>query len=107
MVDSMETKVARLEDKVNRIEGILDGRPGEKGLKQSFTDFYAAYEQREKDKMRYDDRQSAKQNLIIALGMLILTALIAFFTWLGVHHDKQAMLQSANPTVVAEYSSAR
>jgi hypothetical protein len=57
MVDpGLSAKVFRLEDKVNRIEGILDGRPGEKGLKQEFTDFFATYKSREEDKMKFDDR---------------------------------------------------
>ena len=57
MVDPpLSAKVFSLEKTVNRLEGILEGRPGEKGLKQEFTDFFATYKSREEDKMKFDDR---------------------------------------------------
>lgn len=116
MVDSLETKVGRLEDKVARIESILDGRPGEKGLKQAFTDFFSAYRQREEDKRIYDDRQerkldrqAQKQNLMI--GILTVVGLIGSLL-IGIltyeHEMHKAFFDSANPTYSeAETSTAR
>lgn len=70
---SINERVGILETTVASHEDTLVGRAGEKGLKQTVTDFMAVWASRETDKMKYDDQQNKKNNLLIAIGALLLT----------------------------------
>ena len=103
-------RVGYLERDMTRVLGILEGRQGttEKGLKVEFGEFVTWIRTRDEERKIYEGRQEKKSNLIIALGMLILTALLAFFTWVGTRNSKEGLLHSENPTQTAsEDATAR
>jgi hypothetical protein len=79
-----ESRILTLENKMDDVMRILkgNGRPGlidqVNDHVRQFTNFFAVYTSREEDKKIYDDRQSRKMTILIALGMLII-ALLSFF----------------------------
>lgn len=85
--DSLDSRVSILERDVNRVLGILDGRAGEKGLKQEFTDFFSAYNRREIDKQIYDDRSERKQNKILTALLVVGTLMLALIAMLTYEHE--------------------
>jgi hypothetical protein len=81
---SIEERVGTLEKTVDRLEGILDGTFGQKGLRQTVHEFLAKWESREEDKKTYDDRQEERSQRNNRLLMMILTIVLALAAVAGV-----------------------
>lgn len=93
----LDGRVGVLESSMNRVLGIIDGRPGEKGLKQEFNDFFTWSKTRDEEKKIYESRTEKKQNLMLAIATVVLAIGSLIILILGYEHETHHALISNDP----------
>ena len=102
-----ERRISLLEQTVERHGGILDGTFGQKGLRQTVTDFMAKWESREEDRKSYDDKNRFILNLIVALLTAVAgIALVGATIWLVERTTHSRILSDTNGAYTATKQDA-
>jgi hypothetical protein len=101
-VQNLEKDMRLVLADVGSLKRTIHGKDGEGGLLARFNRFITAWETRESDKGIYDDRQSRKINMLIALATLIFLGISTLVSvWVYEHATHHALKLSITPYTTA------
>lgn len=97
MTDDLTNRIGRLEGRMENMERTLHGEFGQGGLIRKVDEFLTKWSQREDDKMKYDDRQERKQDVLLIIMSLALALGTLIVGILGYEHvTHHSLLQSGD-----------